>query len=372
MKSCIRIPRVFLPKEGFETWAAPPCSAFSKPAFWEEFYRKLGGKPSSACCFVPDLFLDEGFDSARETEYTYLEDGVLERLNRGMILVVRTLKEGVRRGILACVDLEEYALDEKGASIRPLQDVDPALVSARMREREALVLEFPHAVLLYRDKKEKLIRSLDDDLELLYDIPLKEGSLSAYFIPEIDAIPLSRELISKADPCFLVADGAHEIAGAKAHWEEIKAALSPSERRNHPARFLLVEFLNGEDETVSFEPFHRKLKGIEPEAFCDYFSRKVKCKREGNILFPVLTGAESFQAADETIKEFLKQNTGSVEYSTDRPKELVEEDAAVVAFPALSAQDLFAAAKGGKRFPKRTFRLKGQRLCFEGREISYD
>lgn len=379
MKSCIRVPRVFLPRENYESWGAPPCSYSFERSFWEDFARGLGETPSVYHCLVPDAFSgeeEERIQEARENMYEYLESGALERLNRGMIYTVRTSASGAaRRGILASVDLEEVSFEgEKGASVRSALETIPEVVQSRMRAREAFVLEFPHVVLLYRDKKDKILRALDDELELLFDVPLGSdgGRLVSRYIPEEDSILLAHDLIARADPCFLVADGAHELAGAKAHWEEIKRTISPSEARNHPARYLLAEFVNGLDEALAFEPLHRRVRGIEPEAFCDYFARKVKCKRQGNVLFPILTDAESYRAADSAIFEFLKQNTGAVDYSAARPALLADADSVVVALPAPAAEDLYAAVKSGKRYPARAFRLKEPRFSFEGREISYD
>lgn len=51
---------------------------------------------------------------------------------------------------------------------------------------------------------------------------------------------------------FVVGDGNHSLATAKAHWDKIKQDLSPKERADHPARFALCEAVNVYDEgTVS-------------------------------------------------------------------------------------------------------------------------
>lgn len=384
MKSCIRVPRVFLPRENFENWAVVACDRFAHdPSYWERVARKVSDAPSVLSCILPDEFTEDDEEirikQIRENMFEHLESGVLERLNRGMILVARSTSSGVRRGILANIDLEEFSpLGEKSAVIRASTDTIPSLVERRLHVRRASVLEFPHTVLLYRDKKDKIFRSLDDDLELLYEIELLErgGKISAYFIPDVDAEYLAHDLMGHADPCFVVADGNHSLAGAKAHWEEIKKTISASEARNHPARFMLVEFVNGLDDAVSFHPVHRLIKEIEPEVFCDFYSRKIKCKREGNLLFPLLSDAESYQKSEAVIRDYLKQNYGKVEYRTERPSELLQaDDCAVVALPAVEKQELFAAAKSGERYPAKTFQLGGEedaRYSFEGREISYD
>ena len=52
---------------------------------------------------------------------------------------------------------------------------------------------------------------------------------------------------------FIVGDGNHSLATAKAHWDLIKENLSEEERKNHPARYALVEANNLYDEGIIFE-----------------------------------------------------------------------------------------------------------------------
>jgi len=69
------------------------------------------------------------------------------------------------------------------------------------------------------------------------------------------------------DPLLLaVGDGNHSLATAKAYWNEIRETLSPAERENHPARFALCEIVNIHDEALLFEPIHRLLTGVDPDA----------------------------------------------------------------------------------------------------------
>ena len=61
---------------------------------------------------------------------------------------------------------------------------------------------------------------------------------------------------------FAVGDGNHSLATAKAHWEAVKATLSPAEAAVHPARYALAEIENIHDDALTFEPIHRFLTGI--------------------------------------------------------------------------------------------------------------
>lgn len=383
MKSCIRVPRVFLPRDNFETWAAPACDRYAYDrGFWERIAQANGGAPSALSCILPDVYAQDEDEARRkevcESMYAHLESGVLERLNRGMVYVERETQYGLRKGLVANIDLEEYSPEcEKGAMIRASTETIPMLVEKRYLLRKEAVMEFPHAVLLYRDKKDKVIHALDSDLEMLYDTVLScKDRIKAYFVSDGEAEYVAQDLIARADPCFIVADGNHSLAAAKRHWEEVKKTLTAVEMRNHPARFFLTEFVNVCEESVKFEPIHRVVKGIETEAFCDYFQRNVKSKREGNLLYPMLSGAESYRQAEHVIGEFLRQNYGTEEFRTGLPKKLgQEENCAVIALPEVEKEELYSAVKSGKRYPPKTFCLGGEsgaRYSIEGREISYD
>lgn len=317
------------------------------------------------------------WDAASELIYTHLKKKAVERLNRGMVLVERETKFGLRRGLLVGFNLEDYSPEcKKGAIFCATTDTLPQIVASRYEMRRRAILEFPHTVFLYRDKKDKVLNSLRGDLEEIYNFTLYSGErLKGYFIPMFEAMDLADLLLSRADSFFVVADGNHSLAAAKRHWEEQKAPLSPSEAEFHPARFSLAEFVNVLEDAVAFDPIHRVIKETDPKAFCEFFQDNCKCKREGSILYPILSDAESYQKVDEAIGRFLQQSSGRVEYRVGRPKELkVGEDCAVVALPAIEKEEVFEAAKSGKRYPAKTFCLAGEsaRCCVEGKEISFN
>ena len=59
-----------------------------------------------------------------------------------------------------------------------------------------------------------------------------------------------------------IRDRNHSLATAKAHWEEIKAALPPAARQSHPARWCLVELVNVHSPALGIEPIHRAVFGL--------------------------------------------------------------------------------------------------------------
>lgn len=247
MRSCVRIPRLFVPRD-YESWVAPACDA---PAdLWEPLSGE--GSVSARDCVIPDFLRGSGeeaqFEKMRENMYAALENGDIERLERGFVLVRKKTSRGERRGLLVCVDLE--AVSEEGG-VRLSTETDPALLRSRMKERERAVLEFPHTLLCYKDKRDRLMRALEEEeLAPLYEFHTPLCSLKGEFVYDFIAEEIIPDLMKFADPCFGVLDGNHTLATAKRHWEEVKTRIKESEAKNHPARFTLAELVNLYDPAV--------------------------------------------------------------------------------------------------------------------------
>lgn len=372
-----------MPRGGVEQWAVPaPDRHPLDMAFWGRVAQTVGDAPSCLRFFVPDGLAGEDDLPLREMHenmYRALEEEKLERIGRGFVLTERSTKRGVRYGIVAAVDLEAYThVRGESSEIRPAQGTDPAVVSLRLAERRGAPLEFPHTVLFYRDKRNKLVKGLlQEDLEPLYDFDLMEGGghLKGYYIDEDLAYFVADMLPSRSEPCLLAADGVEVLTAAKCFWEELKPILKAQELRSHPARFALVELVNLYSEAVELQPVHRLVHDVEAEALCDYFSRQVKCVRKGNLLYPSLSAAKAVAKTDAALAAFLRANGGKIEYvcSFDG-RELLSDEVGIV-LPAIEKEDLFPAMKDGKLLPAHTFlacKDSDARYCLEGREISYD
>lgn len=388
MKNCIRIPRILLPRTEERYWSVVACDENpSDRAFWEQLSAEVGDRPSTLRFVLPEAYLGEEDEERMQEIFLSMRNAMCDewmyKLDRGMILVERTCRSGVRRGILTCIDLEDYAYESGvNATVRSSQAVDKASLAVRTAIRRGATLEFPHALVCYKDKKDKIMRELmEEELEQLYDFDLLSGGgrLTGYFIPEYIAEDVANELHTRTQPCFAVADGNCSLAAAKTYWEELKGTLSERERRTHPARFALVEFVNLYDSAVTFHPVHRLIKGVDVAAFCDYFTKKVKCKRKENVLMPALAGGRvAVEKTDEIIRQYLHANAGTVEYvlGEERLRELSQrEDCVGIFLAAMEKEDLFAQLKGAKNLPKKTFSVgeaTEKRYYMEGREISYD
>lgn len=243
MKSCLRIPRLFLPEEDYAEWIAPPCDLEEGPQ---------SGLSARSLAAADSRRGETDPEKLREDSYAALASDRITRLWRGMVLVKRKSARGVRKGLLAQADLEEYTPCGGKTAIHGTAEIDPALVQARAQERMNAILEVPHTVLCFRDKKNKILQALDEEeLEQLYDFsPRANERIEGFFIPDY----IAREVIEDLHRCaggFGVLDGNHTLAAAKAHWENTKQSLTPHEQRNHPARFALAEFVNLYDPAVA-------------------------------------------------------------------------------------------------------------------------
>ena len=387
MKNCLRIPRILLPREGFEKWAVIACDQFtSDREYWKRVERYVGDAPSTLNFILPEVYLGENDEeriaAIRENMYAALESDGLVKYNRGVIFTERTTREGVRRGIVAALDLEAYSCEPGvSAPIRSSEEVLKDRLPPRVAVRRASPLEFPPALVFYRDKKDRAVKDLlREELEQLYDFDLMEGGghLTGWFVPDYIAADVINYLYTKGDPMFAVADGNHAVAAAKQYWEELKPTLRQEELANHPARFTLVEMVNICDPAVVFHPIHRLVKDVETEAFCDFVMRSVKCKREGNVITGLPAGIAGVRIADELCEKFVRVNGGRIDYvhGTKRLQSCAaEEDCAGILLTAMDKEDFFPALKGGALLPKKAFSLgmsKEKRYYLEGREISYD
>lgn len=365
MRGCIRIPRFLVPQAEAEAWPARP----------------VGGQAGT----VADFFLPEqleekerqqAIERIRTNMYAALQQDVTDKLARGLILTERITEAGYRKGIVAAFDLEAFSLGKESAPVRiaSLWDAERAKELAALRGR--VPMEFPSAVVLYRDKKGKAISEAGDMLEPLYNFTVPGGKIRGKFIPDYIAQGVAAEMYSRGEPCFIVADGLEEAAAAKAHWEALKQRLGREEQRNHPARFFAAEFLNACDGAVRLAPIHRIADGIDPSLIADSFTKNLCVKREGNVFTLASATPENVARADGILARLAALSGGGISYEEDEARAAAyaaaEKDRAAVLLPAPDAEELFAA-KGDLPMP--FFTVGGgnaRRFCLEGREIGYD
>jgi len=284
-----QVPQVYLPKPEIDLtkWAVIACDQYtSEPEYWEQVKQIVGSNPSTFHLTLPEIYLGTAEEKRRtqsiqETMRAYLQSGLLAPF-QGLFYVERRVAEKTRRGLLLCLDLEQYEYKSGSQSlIRPTEGTIIERLRPRMRVREKAALELSHILVLIDDPGRTVIEPLAEmarqpaeQLVKRYDFDLMQdsGHLTGYQVvaPELEA-NVVKALEALAEPgafrrkyglgadasvlLYAVGDGNHSLAAAKILWEQIK----PQAGMSHPARYALVEVENVHDEGLEFEPIHRVL-----------------------------------------------------------------------------------------------------------------
>ena len=270
-------------------WAVIACDQHTgEPEYWHAAEALVNGAPSTLDLILPEVYLEETearIPVINATMDAYLSDVLLAHKD-SMIYLERTMADGrVRRGIVGCIDLEQYDY-KKGATslIRATEGTVLERIPPRVAIRRGASVELPHVMVLVDDPEKTVVEPLakkTDGFSAAYDFDLMlggghvkgffldgdcqkeiESALGALITPE----QMQARYGEVYEPLlFAVGDGNHSLASAKAAYEEVKAALG-AEAENHPARYALVEIVNLHDEALDFEPIYRVMFGVSPAA----------------------------------------------------------------------------------------------------------
>ena len=407
MENVINAAEILFPDKSVDLtkWACVACDQFtSEPEYWRKLAEFVGDSPSALKVILPEIYLDKTEEKVPVINATiekYLKNGTLKKLPSGYILTVRKTPFSERRiGIVAALDLNAYDFAPfTSAPVRATEGTIKERIPPRLKIRENAAAEFPHVLVLYDDEKREIAEKLyenRDKYQKLYDFPLNMGggSLQGYFIPASEDLGarfnklLEKErLIAKYGKedgfLFAVGDGNHSLATAKTHWEKIAENLSEEEKKTHPARYALAEFVNVYDEGITFHPIFRYVKGVDPAKFtggltealngCGYevYSNGMLVKKTGNApLYKVISDTDAY------IKDYIKENGGEVDYVHGEKNlfDLVDgtKNAVGILFAPLDKGDLFRFVSKNGPFPKTTFSMgEGveKRYYLEGRTI---
>ena len=288
MNKCIYGADILLPNDTIENekWAVVAVDQYtSEPEYWNQVESIVGGSPSALNITLPEIYLSESdirTPRMQENMKKYLSEGMLcEKVKNGYILVERTTESGVRLGLMACLDLEQYDYTAGSVSlIRATEGTVIERVPPRVKIRSGAVIELPHVLMLLDDAKLRAIEpayEMRGQLEKLYDFELMQGGghlrgwkIDGEMKDKIDAA--FDEIQQESGALFLaVGDGNHSLAAARAYWMEIRESVPESERASHPARYALAEIENLHSPAIQFEPIHRIVTGVDPEAMiADY------------------------------------------------------------------------------------------------------
>ncbi|MEZ4358384.1 MAG: DUF1015 domain-containing protein [Eubacteriales bacterium] len=326
----IKVPEVLLPdnKVNMRKWAVIACDQYtSNLEYWREVSHIVGSAPSVLHMILPEAYLDasdrdDRIAHAKTVMKQYIEDEVLVQLPRGIILVERQTSVGKRKGLMFCVDLEEYDFKPKNKSlIRATENTVIERIPPRMDLRRSAVLESSHIILLMNDEEDSVIGPVYRKKESLYSLYKFElmqtgGQVSGWFIDneeEINEILESILNLKKNDKMlFAVGDGNHSLATAKAIWDEAKEDLSEEEKKDHPLRYALVEIVNLYDPGISFEPIHRVVFNVEPSRLIVDLMEILKSKGYNTkVIYSRMKGESTDKM--QVINFVTKESTGRIE-----------------------------------------------------------
>ena len=416
----VAAPKILLPKSGLDLrkWAVIACDQFtSEPKYWEAVENEVGDSPSTLRMFLPEVYLEsetpEQIDarlSAITSSITkYIDEGILEELEPGFILLDRQTKfNASRKGLMLALDLEQYDFTPGNKSrIRATEGTVLSRIPPRVRIRERAPIEMPHIMVLINDPEKTVIEPAlaalsgnaavsDGSLgQLVYDTDLmcEGGHIRGFFTPAGSpvseaVISALRVLLSKSEDGFLfaVGDGNHSLATAKKHWENIRDGLSEEEKQTHPARYCLVEVVNIHDAGLQFEPIHRVTFGLTKETLLssarEYFAanelsigRSSAFAKEGcadgsqTILvtdgkedFTLLIGKPSHTLAVGSLQGFLDSlESDSIHtdyiHGEDSVRALAAPDKLGFLLPDVSKDSFFETISKEGVFPRKTFSM---------------
>lgn len=394
------VPEILLPKQGtdLKKWAVIACDQYtSEPEYWANASKEAGDAPSTLNLVLPEVYLGtdketEKLGSIADTARKYLDEGILQSLGTGFILTDRATElHPSRRGLMAAIDLEGYSFEPGNKNIcRATEGTVLSRIPPRVRIRANSPLELPHIMVLIDDPEgltiEKAFEMADaEGLKPLYDTDLMLGSghIRGTFVA--DGTPIAESIVNglntlkarNADGLlFLVGDGNHSLASAKAHWENIRAGLSDEEKKTHPARYALAEIVNIHDKGLDFEPIHRVVFNISSEEFIskakEYFKDngiEINSAADDKQSFVVVTeGAEDIKVSLGNPPHTLA--IGSVQmmidslklecdyiHGEDSVRKLATAGNTGILVPGISKDTFFSTVEKEGVFPRKTFSM---------------
>ena len=305
-KMGLRTSDLMIPKKGVDLskWAVVACDQYtSEKDYWEDVDRIAGKDPSTLRLIYPECYLDDGdgdkrIEEINRTMDSYVRQELFDTYRDCFFLVKRTCGSSCRWGLMASLDLDRYSWEKDSRSlIRATEGTILSRIPPRKKIRKDAPLEIPHIMVLISDKERSVIEPLagrTERLEKVYDFELMKngGHLQAWLVDSdsdkkaiADAFGKLYDALDPSNPLlFAMGDGNHSFATAKSCWEDIRQTLTEEERRNHPARFCLVELENIFDPGLVFEPIHRVLFNVPEDVFLEELGKnaaKVETEKVG-------------------------------------------------------------------------------------------
>ncbi|MCR5615257.1 MAG: DUF1015 domain-containing protein [Saccharofermentans sp.] len=414
-------PDMLFPKAGTDLsrWAVIACDQYtSEPDYWKKVEETAGDAPSALRLVLPEVYLGSEGEESRlagiaSNIKTYLEDGTLAKLPEGFMLVDRkTPVHASRKGLVMAIDLEQYDYEPGNkAMCRATEGTVLSRIPPRIKIRANAQVELPHIMILIDDPEDTVIGAAFDKaakagIKPLYDTPLMmgSGSITGTLIESsneiADGIVSALETLkanSSDGLLYLVGDGNHSLASAKAHWENVRKDLSGDDLKTHPARYALAEIVNIHDAGLEFEPIHRVVFGITPDEFIEgakfYFEENGitagDAPVEGQQNFVVTASDKdtyislanpphslAVGSVQQYIDSLVEDNEGvSVDYihGEDSVRSLAGTENTGVLLPAISRSAFFDEVRTAGVYPRKTFSMGEafeKRFYMEARKIT--
>ena len=412
---------ILLPKEGTDMtkWAVVACDQFtSQPEYWQAVEETVKDAPSALRLILPEAGLnapdvEERIAAVNAAMGDYLNGGLFRTLEDSLLYIERIQSDGkIRHGLIGMVDLEQYDFTPgSGALIRATEGTVLSRIPPRVKVRKDAPIELPHVMLLIDDPNKTVIEPLtraSGEMEKLYDFKLQQGggritgwrltaaqvdavadALTGLCSPEEQAWKYG---VKDAPPLlFAVGDGNHSLATAKQCYEDLKKVTPESEWADLPARYALVEVVNNHDDALQFEPIHRVVFGVKPEAvleaFKAYYPGAYEGRGEGHVIAYTHAGGTGFltvpqprgQLAVGTLQAFLdgyvKEHGGEVDYihGNEVTDQLGRRPESIgFKLPAMGKQQLFKTVMADGVLPRKTFSMghaEDKRYYVEARKI---
>lgn len=378
----VSLPNILLPADSVDLhrFSVIACDQFTaQPEYWQDVENIVGDVCSTLRITLPEVYLadnnDDAIDRINTTMRQYLEKHLLVDIGETFIYLRRRTSAGVRQGLVVALDLEQYDYTKDAKSmIRATEGTIVDRLPPRIKIRSGAPLETPHIMVLIDDHENRLMSLLAEQvetMECLYDFTLmKDGGHSEGYRVDAPKIVLEiarilKELKLQGGDNFLFAmgDGNHSFAAAKACWDAIKPTLSPKERENHPARYALAELVNLYDPALTFEPIHRLLYNVDPDAVQRELGFNAANPPDAQMLQPKLD--EWLKAHPEAELEYIHGEQECRELG-DKPDRLA------IVFPEFDRDSLFAVVRQKGAFVRKSFSMgeaRDKRYYLECRKI---
>lgn len=380
----IKAPKILLPNQeiDFTKWSVIACDQFtSEPEYWQQLSDSILDSPSTFHLIFPEVYLGNNEEATiqkiNHNMKKYLDDHLFADEGDCFVLVNRKTEYKNRRlGLVISVDLEAYDYSEKSQSlIRATEKTVISRIPPRVKIRKDALIELPHVQLLMDDRELHIIENLYEkrnQLEKIYDFDLNMngGHLTGYKISDTSFIISQLNQLIKDNMLFIVGDGNHSLATAKACWEMIKPSLNKEELINHPSRYAMVELINIHDEGLEFEPIHRVIFNADEDfipGLKQLANGNSKCfiytKITGKTPFPLTENApEAIRLVQDYVDKYIHDNpNASVDYVHGEDSLLSickkHPNAIGITLPPINKNDIFDYVAHFGVLPRKSFSM---------------